>query len=414
MSFVQVLQEAFRAMGMNRLRTALTMLGMIIGVGAVVLMLGIGQGAQSKINASIASMGSNLFIVVPGSTSSSGVRFGFGNAQTLTVADASALAQVSSVATTAPVVLGQFQLVAGNNNWRTSVFGVTADYFTLRSWDLETGDMFGDEELRTYGRVAVIGQTIADNLFPDEDPLGKIIRIRNSPYTVIGVLSHKGQSLDGRDQDDGVFVPLTTARQQLIRSSFPGSVNMIMAQAKSAAQMPEAEFEMSQMLRIRHRLRDGQEDDFSLRNMTAIAETAAVAARAMSLMLGAIASISLLVGGIGIMNIMLVSVTERTREIGIRMAVGARSGDILRQFLVEAVLLSMIGGLFGFLLGIGASAALTTLINAITSGSKWPIVISLPAGAVAVVFSAAVGVFFGFYPARRASRLDPIEALRYE
>jgi putative ABC transport system permease protein len=406
-NLVRVLAEAFRAMGMNRLRTALTMLGMIIGVGAVVLMLAIGQGAQSKINASIASMGSNLFIVVPGSTSASGVRFGFGNAQTLTVADANALAQLSSVAATAPVVLGQFQLVAGNNNWRTSVFGVTADYFTLRSWDLETGDMFGDLELRTYARVVVIGQTIADNLFPDEEPLGKIIRIRNSPYTVIGILTHKGQSLDGRDQDDGVFVPLTTARQQLIRSSFPGSVTMIMAQAKSAAQMPEAEFEMSQALRIRHRIREGQDDDFSLRNMTAIAETAAVAARAMSLMLGAIASISLLVGGIGIMNIMLVSVTERTREIGIRMALGARRRDILLQFLTEAIVQSVFGGALGVALGVGGAWVVSEIADMAVEVTALSIV-------VAFGFAAAIGIFFGFYPAQKAALLKPVEALRYE
>ncbi|MBP8296967.1 MAG: ABC transporter permease [Burkholderiales bacterium] len=407
MSFFQVLAEAFRAMGMNRLRTALTMLGMIIGVGAVVLMLAIGQGAQSKINASIASMGSNLFIVVPGSTSSSGVRFGFGNAQTLTVADANALGQVPSVATAAPVVLGQFQLVAGNNNWRTTVFGVTAAYFTLRSWDLETGDMFGDEELRTFARVAVIGQTIAANLFPDEDPLGKTIRIRNSPYTVVGMLTKKGQSLDGRDQDDGVFVPLPTARQQLLRSSFPGSVNMIMAQARTAAQMPEAEFEMAQLLRIRHRLREGQEDDFSLRNMTAIAETAAVAARAMSLMLGAIASISLLVGGIGIMNIMLVSVTERTREIGIRMALGARKRDILLQFLTEAVVQSVFGGALGVALGVGGGWIVAQL-------AEMPVEVTAMSIVVAFGFAAAIGIFFGFYPARKAALLRPVEALRYE
>jgi putative ABC transport system permease protein len=407
MRIFQILLEAFRALGMNRLRTALTMLGIIIGVGAVVLMLAIGQGAQSKVNASIASMGSNLLIVVPGSTSASGVRFGFGNAQTLTVADANALAQLTSVETIAPVVLGQLQVVAGNANWRTSVFGVTPEYFSLRGWDLETGDMFGGEELRAYARVAVIGQTIADNLFPDEDPLGKVIRMRNSPYTVLGVLARKGQSLDGRDQDDGVFVPLTTARQQLIRSSFPGSVNMIMAQAKSSAQIPEAEFEMSQMLRIRHRLRDGQEDDFSLRNMTAIAETAAVAARAMSLMLGAIASISLLVGGIGIMNIMLVSVTERTREIGIRMALGAKQRDILLQFLTEATVLSVFGGALGVALGVGGAWMVSQIADMAVEVTALSIV-------VAFGFAAAIGIFFGFYPARKAAQLKPVEALRYE
>jgi putative ABC transport system permease protein len=405
MNFVQVLLEAFRAMGMNRLRTALTMLGMIIGVGAVVLMLAIGQGAQAKINASIASMGSNLLIVVPGATSASGVRVA--SAQALTVSDANALAQISSVATATPVVIRQFQLVAGNNNWRTSVLGVTADYFTLRSWDLETGDMFGDEELRTYARVTVIGQSIADNLFPDEEPLGKIIRIRNSPYTVIGVLTRKGQSFDGRDQDDSAFVPLTTARQQLIRSSFPGSVDMIMAQAKSAAHLPEAEVEMSQMLRIQHRLRDAQEDDFTLRNMTALAATAAATTRTMSLMLGAIASISLLVGGIGIMNIMLVSVTERTREIGIRMALGARKRDILLQFLTEALVQSVFGGALGVALGVGGGWVVSQIAD-------MPVEVTALSIVVAFGFAAAIGIFFGFYPANKAAHLKPVDALRYE
>ena len=408
MRLLQVLAEAFRAMGMNRLRTALTMLGMIIGVGAVVLMLAIGQGAQTKIDASIASMGSNLFILVPGATSASGVRVMMGAAQTLTVADSNALSQIAAVAATAPVVFGQFQVIAANNNWRTTVFGVTAPYFTLRNWDLESGDLFGEEELRTYARVALIGQTIATNLFPDDDPLGKIIRVRNSPYTVIGVLARKGQSFDGRDQDDGIYVPLTTARQQLIRTSFPGSVNMIMAQAKSAAQMPEAEYEMSQALRIRHRLRDGQEDDFTLRNMAAIAETAALATRTMSLMLGAIASISLLVGGIGIMNIMLVSVTERTREIGIRMALGAKKRDVLLQFLTEAIVLSVVGGALGVALGIGGGWVVSQVVP------DMPVEVTALSIVVAFSFAAAIGIFFGLYPAQKAAQLKPVEALRYE
>jgi putative ABC transport system permease protein len=380
---------------------------MIIGVGAVVLMLGVGQGAQTKVDTSIASMGSNLLIVVPGSTSSSGVRFGFGNAQTLTVGDSIAMAQAPSVAFAAPVVLGQFQLIAGNNNWRTQVFGVTADYFTVRSWDLEAGDMFGDEELRSYARVAIIGQTIADNLFPDDDPLGKVIRVRNSPYTVVGLLTRKGQSLDGRDQDDAIYIPLSTARQQLIRTNFPGTVNMILAQAKTSAQMAEAEFEIAQLLRNRHRIRDGQEDDFSMRNMTALAETAAIASRTMSVLLGAIASISLLVGGIGIMNIMLVSVTERTREIGIRMALGAKKRDILLQFLTEALVLSVFGGALGVAIGVTGGWIVAQV-------AQMPVEITAISIVLAFGFAAGVGIFFGFYPARKAARMKPVDALRYE
>ena len=407
MTLLQVLLEAFRAMAMNRLRTALTMLGMIIGVGAVVLMLGIGQGAQSRIEAAIGSMGSNLLIAVPGATSASGVRVMTGSAQTLTMTDAGAIAQIPSIAAAAPIVFSSYQAVAGSNNWRTTVFGVTPEYFALRSWELDTGDLFGDEELRTYARVALIGQTIADNLYPDEDPLGKTVRIRNSPYTVIGVLAKKGQSFDGRDQDDNIFVPLTTARQQLIRSTLPGSVGMIMAQTRSPAQLADAESEMNQVLRQRHRLREGQEDDFTVRNLTAMAETAAIATRTMSLMLGAIASISLLVGGIGIMNIMLVSVTERTREIGIRMALGARRRDILVQFLSEAIVLSVVGGALGLALGVGSAWVAA-------SAAAMPVEITPLSMVVAFSFAAAIGVFFGFYPARKAAGLRPVEALRYE
>ena len=406
MRILQVLLEAFRAMGMNRLRTALTMLGMIIGVGAVVMMLGIGQGAQSRIEAAIVSMGSNLLIAMPGATSASGMRVVAG-ASSLSMSDAAALGEIPSVAVAAPVVFSQYQVVAGGNNWRTTIFGVTAEYFALRSWELESGDVFGDDEQRTYARVALIGQTIADNLFPDDAPIGKIVRIRNSPYTVIGVMAKKGQSFDGRDQDDNIFVPLTTARQQLMRGAFPGSVSMIMAQAKTPDQLADAEVEMNQTLRLRHRLREGQEDDFTVRNLTAMAETAAVATRTMSLMLGAIASISLLVGGIGIMNIMLVSVTERTKEIGIRLAVGARRRDVMVQFLVEAMVMSLIGGVLGVGIGLATAQGLTAVLD-------WPTEVSLTTVASAFGIAALVGIVFGYYPARRASRLDPIESLRYE
>ena len=407
MSFSQVLLEALRAMVMNRLRTALTMLGMIIGVGAVVLMMAVGQGAQTKVNQSIATMGSNLFIVLSGAVTSGGLRFGTGSAQTLTVDDAAAIAQLSTISGTAPLISGGFQLAHGNANWGTLVWGTTPDYFALRAWDAEEGELFGDPDLRSASRVAVIGQTVAENLFPDESPVGKTLRIRNSPFTVIGVLARKGQNLDGRDQDDTVFVPLTTARQQLLRSPFPGSVRMIMVQARSEQALSEAEAEMSQLLRVRHRIRDGQDDDFNIRNLSAVAETAAVAAKAMSLMLGAIASVSLLVGGIGIMNIMLVSVTERTREIGIRMALGARRRDILWQFLTEALMICLVGGFVGLALGVGG-AWLVAEIAAMT------VEVTLAAAGVAFGFSAVIAIFFGYYPAQKAAALKPVEALRYE
>ena len=405
MKFLQILLEAFRAMGMNRMRTALTMLGMIIGVGAVVMMMGVGQGAQSRIDAAIFSMGSNLLIAMPGATSTSGVRLVAGSGS-LTMSDVAAIAQIPSVAVAAPIVFSQFRIVSGNNNTQTTVFGITPGYFALRSWELESGDMFGDEELRTYARVALVGQTVADNLFAEADPIGKTIRIRNSPYTIIGVMAKKGQSFDGRDQDDNVFVPLSTARQQLIRATFPGSVSMIMAQAKTS-QLGDAEIEMQQTLRVRHRIRDGQDDDFTVRNLTAMAETAALATRTMSLMLGAIASISLLVGGIGIMNIMLVSVTERTREIGIRMALGARRRDILLQFLTEAIVLSIVGGALGVVLGVGSGIVAAETV-------QMPVEITPMSIGIAFGFATAIGIFFGYYPATKAARLKPVEALRYE
>jgi putative ABC transport system permease protein len=403
----QVLQEAFQALTTNRLRTLLTMLGVIIGVCAVVVMLAVGRGTQALVNQSISSMGSNLLVIFPGSQTSGGVRFGAGAAQTLTISDASAIESVPGVFRVAPVVMRNFQIAYGNNNWSTMVTGVSPEYFPLRSWDADEGDVFSDNDLRSNARVAVIGQMAARQLFGDESPVGRVIRIRNLPFTVIGVLSRKGQSLDGRDQDDVVFIPLSTARQQVIRSWFPGSVAVIFVQVRSAEIMEQVEAEVTDLLRVRHRIGPGQENDFTIRNLTAIAQTAAIAAAAMSVLLGAIAGVSLLVGGIGIMNIMLVSVTERTREIGIRMALGARQRDILRQFLIEAIAICLAGGLIGATLGIlgaWAVAALTGLLVEISMGSI----------ALAFGFSAAIGIFFGWYPAAKASRMRPVEALRVE
>jgi putative ABC transport system permease protein len=399
--------EAWRALGANRLRTALTMLGMIIGVGAVVLMLAVGQGAQTTVNQAISAMGSQLLLVVPGASSASGLRFSAGTASTLTLADAQAMNQLPSLSAAAPAFPSSAQLVYGPRNWNTNVYGVTPEYLTVRSWNLAAGQPFTAGDVRRGARVALLGQLVARNLFGGEDPLAKTIRIKNLPFLVIGVLERKGQTLDGRDQDDAVMVPITTAQTKLFGNAFPGTVRFIIAQARSAEHMEDAEADLTQLLRNRHRLGEGEENDFTIRNLTAIAETAALSARAMAVMLGAIASVSLLVGGIGIMNIMLVSVTERTREIGIRMAVGARRRDILLQFLLEAMLLCVLGGLAGALLGIGGSWLVSELAG-------MTVVVTGGAITLSFLFAAGIGVFFGFYPARKAALLKPVEALRHE
>jgi putative ABC transport system permease protein len=335
------------------------------------------------------------------------VRIGTGNAPTLTLNDADAIGELNSVGGVAPVSPGSAQIVYGSNNWGTFVTGTTPSYVDVANWTIDSGEMFSDADVRASARVAVLGATVAKNLFEEEDAVGKVIRVRGSPFTVVGTMARKGQSLDGRDQDDTVFIPVTTAQRKVFGSQFPGTVRFIQVKAKTAEAMPAAEREMAQLLRQRHRLPDRADDDFDIRNMTAVANAAAATAKVMSLMLGAIASISLLVGGIGIMNIMLVSVTERTREIGIRIAIGARERDILTQFLLEAIIISLFGSLIGVVLGVGAAAIANAAAN---------ITVIVTMGSILLAFSvaAAIGVFFGFYPASKAAHLKPIDALRYQ
>ncbi len=406
--FWAMLGEAWHAMGANRLRTFLTMLGMVIGVGAVVMMMAIGEGAQASIKKSIDSMGSNLFIVLSGPPNSGGARSATGNAPSLNVKDAEAISELEGISAVGPVSMGSAQVVYGGNNWNTTVIGTTPGYLQVRDWNLDEGYMFSDSDLRSSTRVALVGKTVVENLFGDDiDPIGKTIRIKQSPFVILGVLEQKGQSLDGRDQDDTIIVPLTTAQRKLFGNQIPGSVRMVLVQAESDKVMSMAEDGMNSLLRQRHNIREGMENDFSVRNMTAMANTAAETTKTMSMLLGAIASISLLVGGIGIMNIMLVSVTERTREIGIRMAIGARERDILLQFLLEAFVISIVGCLIGIGLGVGGAY----LMNH-TLGSE--IVISTQSISIAFAVAAGVGIFFGFYPAKKAAKLNPIEALRYQ
>ena len=401
---------ALRALKVNRLRSALTMLGIIIGVAAVIAMVAVGSGATARIQQQIQAIGSNLIMVMPGSVTSNGIRLGSGAGVTLSEDDARAIAaECPAVAAVAPTVRGAAQVMYGNNNWATSIQGTTPDFLTIREQPVARGTAFTTEDVSSAAKVVVLGQTVAQNLFGDADPTGQTIRIKNVPFLVDGVLSAKGQSPTGQDQDDLVLIPISTAKRQVTGSNQAnaGSVGSIMVQAINAAAMDQAQQEVAALLRQRHRMQAGQDDDFTIRNLSEVFAAQESSARVMSILLGAIASVSLIVGGIGIMNIMLVSVTERTREIGLRLAIGAKTNDILSQFLVEAVTLSILGGVMGIVIGVGASLLISYF-------AKWNTLVSPMSIALAFVFSGLVGVFFGYYPARKAALLDQIDALRYE
>lgn len=412
MSFLLTLRIAWRALIKNKMRAGLTVLGVVIGIAAVTTMVSLGLSASSLVQSQFEMLGTNVIMVFPGARQRGGV---MSANVTLTSKDSEAIARdCPSILAASPIVGTSGQIIYGSSNFNPQeMHGVSSDYLTVRNWSLRKGDFFTERDVTSANKVCVIGYTLVAKLFQTTNPLGETIRIKNIPFKVIGVLEKKGANMVGQDQDNIVLMPFSTVRKRLQGSEFD-NVNAIMASARSTQLMPEAQIEIDQLLSERHNIQPGDQRDFVVQNTTEIAAVLGVITGTLTMMLASIAGISLIVGGVGIMNIMLVSVTERTKEIGIRMAVGARSGDILRQFLVEAVLLSSIGGLIGFLMGVGASIGLVTLINAFTSGTKWKSEVSLLAGLVAFIFAAAVGVFFGFYPARRASRLDPIEALRYE
>ena len=396
---------AFRALRRNKLRSVLTALGIIIGVAAVIAMVGIGNGAKAQVEAQIASLGQNVILVFSGSTTSSGIRTGWGSAGTLKVEDAEAIRrEVSGVVAVSEEVRSPTQVAAGNQNWLTQVLGESADYLDIRQWQLADGALFTPQDVRSANKVCVIGRTTATQVFGNDNPVGQVLRIKNVPFVVTGVLTPKGLSAQGSDQDDVVIMPYTSAMKRVIGGTTLRSINVQVGDARS---LPAAQQQIISLLRQRHNIRAGKDDDFTVRGQQEIADMATAQSKTMTVLLGAIAGVSLIVGGIGIMNIMLVSVTERTREIGVRLAVGAHGRDILSQFLIEAVALSSVGGIIGIAFGVGASKVLSVYQN-------WPTLISLSSIIVSFLFSAAVGIFFGFYPARKAAALDPIEALRYE
>jgi len=402
MRLLSIIKVAMRALRRNKMRSILTALGIIIGVGAVIAMVSIGNGAKSQIEGQVASLGQNILTVFPGSQTSGGMRGGWGSASTLSPEDCQAIArEVKEVAAVSPEIRDRAQVMGNGLNWNTLVFGVGPDYLQIRSWPLASGVMFGDQEIRSLSKVAVVGKTVVDQLYPNEDPIGKTLRIRNLPFKIIGVLAPKGFNLFGQDQDDQVMIPYSSHMRRISKRTTVGS---ILAQAVTTDAIDAAQQSITDLLLQR---RNGREQDFTVRNQVELAQTFTATSQTMTLLLAFIAGVSLVVGGIGIMNIMLVSVTERTREIGIRLAVGAHGKDVLLQFLIEAVILSSLGGLIGILLGVGCS-------RLISYYNGWPVLVSTSSVVFSFGFSAFIGILFGFYPARKAAQLDPIDALRYE
>ncbi len=405
MDFANIISVALRALARNKMRSILTMLGIVIGVAAVIAMVAIGQGAQSQVQKQIASMGSNLLFVSAGSVNASGIRMGSGATKTLVDSDVQAiLRECQACAAAAPGSGSSQQVVYAGQNWMTRINGTTPDYFTVRDWPFADGGSFSTDDVRMAADVAVIGETVRQNLFGSQEPIGQTIRIGNNPFIVVGVLVAKGQSGMGADQDDAVFIPITTLQKKITGQDW---LQYVMVSAKSQAASYAAQQQITAILHDRHRIQPGEENDFFVRNLADVAQLADQSSQVLTMLLASIASVSLLVGGIGIMNIMLVSVTERTREIGIRIAIGATEEDVQRQFLTESMVMSLMGGIIGVMLGLGASIVISNAL-------KWPVLVSPLSIVVAVAFSIAVGVFFGYYPAKKASRLDPIEALRYE
>ena len=405
MLYSESMRMALTALLANKLRSLLTMLGIIIGVGAVIAMISVGMGVRKNVTDSIASLGSNMLVIMPGSANRGGVRSAAGSTITLKYDDAEAIQKrVRNIDYVSPTVSGSYQIVYGNQNWNSSVTGVTPDYMSIQSLKVQSGSFITESDMSKRNRVAVIGTTVASNLFGTENPVGKNIRVNNAPYKIIGVLAAKGQSSMGRDQDDVVIIPLTTAQERMLGITYVQSINV---QVASQDKMEQAQSEIETLLRQRHRITGGKEDDFTVRNLTSLMETMSQTTAMITLLLGSIAGISLIVGGIGIMNIMMVSVTERTREIGIRKALGATFRNIMMQFLIESVVISVIGGMIGIILGCAASMAISVVGDFSTVITIAPILISF-------FFSVGIGLFFGIYPARKAAKLDPIEALRYE